>query len=114
MAIKLNKSAYNNALRLIHAGEVESFDKNWNEEKPDHNEIIEFIDNHSIQEYGLWYLGKNDKFQDNTKEHYVYPYGDLKEVQKSALVDTQKQAEKNGDAEIANAAKELLNMLNKK
>ncbi len=113
MAIKLNKTAFNNALKLIQAGEVEKFDSNWNEEKPDANEIANFLNTHSMEEYGLWFLGKNDQFKENTKEHYVYPYGDLKEVQKSALIDTQKQAQKNGDHEVLNAIRQLLDMINK-
>lgn len=113
MAIKLHKDGYENAVRLIKAGEVSTFDANWNEEKPTPDEVVRFINAHFMSEYGLWFLGTDDKFPDNAKEHYVFPYGDLKMVQRCALVDSIKKSEKN-HPEITNAAKQLLDMIDKK
>ncbi|MCX5922010.1 MAG: hypothetical protein NTX86_01650 [Candidatus Dependentiae bacterium] len=108
MAILLNKAGVEQAERLIKVGEVETFDADWNEEQPTPDEVNHFIDTHFVKEYGLWFLGVDTQRDSNTKEHYVYPHGDLKEVQGCALVHSMNEAEKNGHREIAQAAKKLL------
>lgn len=64
MAIVLHSAAVAQAERLINAGEVETFDASWAEEKPTPDEVIHFINTHYMKEYGLWFLGKNSKFPD--------------------------------------------------
>lgn len=114
MAITLNKAAVERAKYLIQAGEVTSFDADWNEEKPTPSELDVYLDNHDIEEYGLWFLGENDTFDCEVKEYYEYPYGDLNEVQRSALVHSLAQAQKNGLHDIAKAAQELLDLIDEK
>lgn len=114
MAITLNREALERAKYLINAGEVTAFDADWNEEKPTPDEVDEFIDNHDMKEYGNWFLGKNDKYDRQVQEHYEYPYGDLREVQRCAVVHSLAQAEKRGDREVAQAAKELLALIDEK
>jgi len=111
MAIILNKSGFDYAVRLIQEGEFESFDADWQEEQPTPDEVGNFLNTHYIQEYGLWFLGINDQHADTTKEYYEYPHGDLKEVQRSALVHSLAHAQKNGHAEIAHAVKKLIEMI---
>ena len=113
MAIIYNKAGFEHAKKLIKEGEVEWLDANWNEERPTPDEVNHFINTHYIKEYGLWFLAINDQYPDTTKEYYDYPYGDLKEVQLCALVDSMAKAEKNGHSEVANAAKKLIEMVNK-
>jgi hypothetical protein len=114
MAIKLNQAAVERAKYIIKAGEVESFDESWSEVQPTPTEVDHFLATHYMREYGEWFLGKNSDIADTNKEHYVYPYGDLKEVQRSALLDTIAKAEKKGDSEIVRAAKELLELVDEK
>ncbi|OQA35964.1 MAG: hypothetical protein BWY54_00303 [Candidatus Dependentiae bacterium ADurb.Bin331] len=114
MAIKIHKSGLENAMRLINAGEVETFDADWNEEKPTLEELVYFINHHDMSEYGRWFLGIDDKFPVDTKEHYVFPYGDLKTVQKCALVNTLNEAQKSNHQEIAHTANQLIQMIDKK
>ena len=114
MAIKLHKDGHENAVRLIKAGEVSTFDADWNEEKPTPDEVVRFINAHFMSEYGLWFLGTDDKFPDNAKEYYIYPYGDLKMVQRCALIDTIKKSQEKNHPEITAAAKQLLEMIDKK
>ena len=114
MAVKLHALGLERAKKLIQADEVETFDANWNEEKPATDEVVHFINTHTMSEYGQWFLGVNDAYAKDTKEHYVYPYGDLKEVQRCALVHTIDQAKKNNDGEIIKAAQELLALVDKK
>jgi len=113
-SVQLNKKAVEKAERLIQANEIETFDSNWEAEKPTPDEVNHFINTHFLEEYGLWFLGMNSAVPKNVKEHYIYPYGDLKTVQKSALVDTIKRAEKAGHKEIVDVAKRLLDMVDKR
>jgi len=114
MSIGLHKVALEQAERLIKAGEVATFDTNWEAEKPTKDEVLHFIDNHYMNEYGLWFLGADTNVPKDLKEHYVYPYGDLKVVQRCALVEAIKRAEKSGHADILAAAKRLLEMIDKR
>lgn len=113
-AVHLNKKALEQAERLIKAGEIEGFDSNWEAEKPTSDELNYYLNTHTTEEYGLWFLGINPSMPKEVKEHYEYPYGDLKTVQRSALVDTHQRAQKNGHNEIAQAAKRLLEMFDAK
>jgi hypothetical protein len=114
MAIVLNKAAVDRAKYLIEADEVTSFDSDWNEEKPTPTEVEQFLEAHDMEEYGEWFLGKNDQFDREVKEHYEYPYGDLREVQRCALVHSQAQAEKRDDKEMMHVIKELIALVDEK
>lgn len=112
--VVLNKKAVEHAEKLIKVGEITTFDTNWEAEKPTVDEVINFLNAHSLEEYGLWFLGQKNDVPKNLKEHYDYPYGDLKTVQRPALVDTIKRAEKAGHAEVVKVAKQLLEMVDKR
>jgi hypothetical protein len=114
MAIVLNKAAVDRVKYLIEAGEVTSFDSDWNEEKPTPTEVEQFLEAHDMEEYGEWFLGKNDQFDGEVKEHYEYPYGDLREVQRCALVYSQAQAEKRDDKEMVHVIKGLIALVDEK
>lgn len=114
MAIRFHHQGYDNAVRLIEANEVDTFNVDWNEVKPDATEMVDFINTHYMKEYGLWFLGVDDSFPTDAKEHYVYPHGDLHMVQLCALVHTIKRAEGNGDDEIVRAAQRLFDMIEEK
>jgi hypothetical protein len=112
-AIHLNKKALEQAERLIKAGEIETFDTNWAAEKPTVDEVNHYLDSHYMDEYGMWFLGINPEVPKEVKEHYDYPYGDLKTVQRCALEDTIKRAEKAGHKDVVQVAKRLLEMVDK-
>lgn len=114
MKINLHKQAVDQAEKLIHAGQVANFDANWENEKPTADEVENYIETHYMTEYGKWFLGIDASAPKEFKEHFVYPYGDLKVVQRAALVDSIKKAEKAGHAEIAKEAKRLLELFDKK
>lgn len=114
MSINLHKTGLEHAIELIDAGEVDTFDTKWEEVKPTHDEMTKFINTHFMKEYGLWFLGTDTRYPKDAKEHYVYPFGDLKMVQVSALTVALHDAKKNGDTEIADAAQRLISLIEKK
>ena len=114
MSIVLNKAALDRAKYLIKAGEFTSFDSDWSEEQPTPTEVEEYLEAHDMKEYGEWFLGKNNQFDHEVKEHYEYPYGDLRMVQRSALVHSHSEAEKRGDKEIMHIIEGLIAVIDEK
>ncbi len=112
MAIKLNKAGFDHARELIQEGlEVDMDPGNWEEVKPTVDDQARYLNSHSLEEYGLWFLGINDAAPANDKSKYVYPHGDLNVVQESALHLAVKEAAQKKDEAIHKAAQELLNLL---
>ena len=114
MAIKLNEAGFEHAKELIKGGlEVEKKDCDWNAHKPTKDEVAKFLENHYLEEYGLWFLGVNTDIPENMRERYVFPYGDLKIVHKTAVLLAEEEAARKGVKEVQEAAKRLLEMINK-
>src|SRR5579872_4726376 len=112
MAVKLNKSGYEHAEEMIRLGvEVDHIPDNWDEVKPTVDDELNYIDSHTLEEYGLWYLGVDTSIPANNRAKFVYPYGDFNVVQESALIIAERQAKKNQHDDIAKAAGELLKKL---
>lgn len=113
MAIQLNQAAYNHAAALIKNGlEVEHDTNNWAEAKPTENDIIRYLDTHDLADYGNWFLGINTDADPKDKSKYLYPTGDLDIIHKGALAMSEKEAAQRNNAEIQNAAKKLLELIN--
>lgn len=115
MAIKLNQEAYEHAVRLIKNGlEVEHDLNNWDEVEPTEDEVVNFIDTHSLKEYGVWFLGIDTDADPKDISKYLYPTGDLKIVHQSALLKSVEEAVYYGHEEIKNAAEGLLRLIKEK
>ncbi|MBY0109589.1 MAG: hypothetical protein K2X90_00560 [Candidatus Babeliaceae bacterium] len=113
MTIKINKEGYEHALEIIKNGlEVEHETSNWKEIKPDVNEMAQFLNTHSLKEYGLWFLGIDTDADQNSKDKYVYPYGDFSVLHKSGLIAAEQEAGNKHNHEIKSAAQKLLAMIN--
>ena len=105
MGIKLNKAGFEHARKLIENGlEVECDPDNWEEVKPTVDDTARYLNSHSLEEYGLWFLGINDAAPANDKSKYVFPHGDLNVVQESAL----RMAAQSTVPEVKQAAHQLL------
>jgi hypothetical protein len=112
MAIKLHQAGYDHAVKLITGKlEVESDHGNWEEVKPTRDEVVRYLDTHSLKEYSLWFLGVDTSKNDNDPARYVYPYGDLKVVHESALIVAEQEAINKNLDDIEQAAGELLDMI---
>lgn len=112
MAVKLHKAGYEHALKLITGGlEVEPDHGNWDEVQPTQDEIVKYLDTHSLKEYGLWFLGVDTSKAEKDPAHYVYPYGDLKVVHESALIIAEEDAMDKDLTDIEQAAGVLLDMI---
>lgn len=115
MAIKLNEKAIAHAEELIKAHEFEYNHVPWSESSPTTNDTVRYLNTHDLEEYGEWFLGiDTDNAKMESKERYLYPLGDFNEVQRSALNFAAENAQKKNHAEVAQAAKRLLDLIEKK
>ena len=113
MALKLNEKAFAYAQKLIKGGlEVEIKECNWNAHKATADEVNKYVENHDTAEYAQWFLAIQTSV-DNAESlaRYQLPFGDLKIVHKSAIIEAQKQAASQGAKDIEEAAKTLLQMI---
>jgi|SRR5579859_3809121 len=114
MAVKLNKPGFENAVKIIKNGlEVEHDTNNWEAVKATRDQMVKYLNTHTLEEYGEWFLGIKSEADAKDAAKYVYPFGDLSVLHKSALVTAEKQATQNNDAEIKTAVQKLLEMINK-
>jgi hypothetical protein len=111
-SVKLNRTAYDYAQELIKSGHrVLDRRDDWSEHQPSAAEENQFIDEHGWPAYGKWHLGVDDGQREQTKDHYKFPYGDFKDVHRSAILAAESRAGQRGYTEIELAAAHLHGML---
>jgi len=106
--IKLNETAFLFAAQLIKQGHAIADRKGeWSEHRPSTDKENEFIRAHGFGEYAKWHLGIDDRYPENTKSRYKFPYGDFENVHRCGVIAAKARARQYGHAEIENAAAEL-------
>ncbi len=107
-AIRLNQDAFDYARELIRQGHVVTDGRGaWSQHQPSAEEENEFIRLHGFGEYAKWHLGIDDAHGEKTKARYKFPYGDLKNVHRCALLAVESRAAQYKHYGIENAALEL-------
>lgn len=114
MAVELNKSAFDQAKRLINEGHVVLDEKDaWSEHRPSAEQENEFIRRHGLNEYAKWHLGIDDEKDEHTKGRYKFPYGDFKNVHRCGVISAESRAGQYKYDDIESAAAHLHGMLDK-
>jgi hypothetical protein len=112
-SINLNRNGLTFAAELIKDGHFLADRKGaWTKHRPSADEENEFIRLHGFDEYAKWHLGIDDRFPENTKRRYKFPYGDFKNVHRCGLLAVKARARQYGYTEIENAAAELDRAIN--
>lgn len=112
MAVKLHRTGFEQAKRLINEGRAVADDRDaWSEHQPSAEEENEFIRRHGIAEYGNWHLGVDDEHAATTKGHYKFPYGNFEQVHLCAVLSAESRAGQYKYRDIQNAAAHLHGML---
>jgi hypothetical protein len=83
----------------------------WSGHRPSTDEENEFIRLHGFSENAKWHLGIDDRYPENTKRRYKFPYGDFKILHRCGVLAVQARAREYNHTEIENAAAQLLEML---
>jgi hypothetical protein len=111
MAIKFNREGFEYAQNRIKGNDVDTFKGSWKAHKATESEEDRFLITHDIKEYGQWFLGIDTDAPENSKERYVFPYGDLQMVHLDGVKAVEHDARSQGQEEIADAAQMLLDMI---
>ena len=110
MAIVVNQAGFELAKRLIVEGKVDVA-RDWTSAAPTPASEDAYLSDHSIGEYGDWFLALNTEHDADAKAHYEFPYGDFNRVHRSGVVAAKQRAGQYHHAEIESAATELLNLI---
>jgi hypothetical protein len=110
--IKVNMAALEHAKMLINEGHMIVDGKGaWREQQPSPEQENEFIEQRGFEEYAKWHLGVDERHAEDTKARYKFPYGDLKNAHRSALLAAKRRARQHSYSDIENAAVQLLEMI---
>ena len=112
MAVKLNRSSYEFAKKLIseHKAVIDDRDA-WSEHQPSTRAENRFLEEHGPQAYGRWHLGVDDAHAPQTKSRYKFPYGDFENVHRCAVLSAESRAGQYHHDDIKLAAAHLHGML---
>jgi hypothetical protein len=112
MAVKLRRSSYEHAQRLVKEGRYVIDDRDaWSEHQPSTQEENEFIERHGLGEYAKWHLGVDDTMAEDRKTRYRFPYGDFEAVHRCGLLAAESRAGRFDYRDIELAAAHLHGML---
>jgi hypothetical protein len=110
--LKLNEDAFAFAVQLVKQGHFIADGKGaWSEHRPSTDEENEFIRVHGFSEYAKWHLGIDDRYPENTKRRYKFPYGDFKNIHRCGALAVQARAGEYRYSEIEKAAAQLRAMI---
>lgn len=110
--VNLNSTALAYAKELISKGHVVLDRKGaWAKDRPSTELENEFIRQHGYGEYAKWHLGIDNRYTENTKRRYKFPYGDFKNVHRCGVLAVQSRAGEYNYSAIENAAAQLREMI---
>jgi ATP-dependent Clp protease, protease subunit len=108
MAVKLNSKGKNKANSLVSSGNVDKT-SSWSFSSDDGNKILG--DPPDWSEYAKWFLGTDDQYDSETKEHYKYPFGKNGKVYRAGLVAIRQRASAQNEDDIYDAAGSLIDKI---
>lgn len=110
----VNQSAVEFLRDLIQQGMVNTNRDNWTEDQPSAEDGKQYLNDHTFEEYGNWFLAVNEDANPDAKERYEFPVGNFREVFRSGVIAAEHRAGQYGHSDVEAAAKDLLNLINKK
>jgi hypothetical protein len=113
MTLVLHQEGFARAKQLIKQGKVD-YTSSWSLGNPSPQEGNQFIANHSMEEYGMWFLALNMDEPEGTKSHYEFPLGDFDKLYREALITIERRAAQYNHPDVEAAAKQLLQLIEKK
>jgi hypothetical protein len=108
----VNERAIEHARRLIDARQY-VLESEWGDVQPRAEDENAFLERHTWDEYGEWYLGLTEGATEETKSRYAFVYGDFRRVHRTGLIACQYRASEWRHKEIELAAHDLLQRLDK-
>ena len=110
---EVNRRAVTHARKLID-GHRYVLDSDRGDAQPSADDENAFLETHSWDEFGEWYLGLTEGASDETKARYGFVYGDFPRVHRTGLNACQYRAAEWRHKEVELAAHDLLQELDGK
>ena len=115
MPMKLNKPAVTHARKLIKAGKVVHDELgDWGKNQLSDADETAWLKSHGWNSYGKWHLGVDADATPETKGRFGFPFSDFRNVHRSGVIAAESRAAQNDHADIAKAAKGLLDLIDKR
>ncbi|RYB91838.1 hypothetical protein EUA93_17045 [Nocardioides oleivorans] len=109
---EVNTAAVSHARRLIEARQY-VLDSDWGEVQPHAEAENAYLERHSWDDYGAWFLGLTEGANDETKARHAFVYGDLRRVHRSGLIACVYRAAEWRHKDVELAAHDLLQHLDR-
>jgi hypothetical protein len=106
----VNERAVEKAKRLIESRQY-VLNSQWGDVQPDAAAENAYLESHSWDEYGEWYLGLTEGPCDESKARYAFVYGDFRRLHRTGIIACHYRAAEWRHKEIELAAHELLQLL---
>jgi hypothetical protein len=110
---KVNRRAVAHAKRLIESKQY-VLNSDWGEVQPSAGDENAFLETHSWDEYGAWFLGVTDGATKDTKGRNAFVFGDFKRIHRSGIIASHYRAAEWRHKAVELAAHNLLQLLDKK
>ena len=106
----VNKAAVAHARKLIDARRY-VLDSNWGEVQPVAADENKYLETHSWDEYGGWFLGLTEGAGEETKARHAFVFGDFRRLHRSGLIACVYRAAEWRHKDVERAAYDLLQYL---
>ncbi len=106
----VNECAVEKAKRMIESRQY-VLNSQWGDVQPDAAAENAYLESHSWDEYGEWYLGLTEGPSDESKARYAFVYGDFRRLHRTGIIACHYRAAEWRHKEIELAAHELLQLL---
>ncbi|WP_199421572.1 hypothetical protein [Actinotalea solisilvae] len=109
---RVNQAGVTHARELIEKRRYDTT-TSWSDAAPGADRENRWIERHGDDAYGEWHLAVDPDASPGTKARFRFPYGDFSRVNRAALVHAKQRAVQNGHDEVAAAADDLLQRLDR-
>jgi hypothetical protein len=106
----VNRAAVARARDLIEKRQY-VLDSEWGSVQPRADDENAYLESHSWDEYGEWFLGLTEGATDETKARHAFVYGDFRRLHRSGLIACQYRAAEWRHKDVELAAHDLLQRL---
>ena len=109
----VNERGVAHVRKLIEARQY-VLNSDWGEVQPRADDENAYLERHSWEDYGSWFLGLTDGAGEDTKGRFAFVFGDFRRVHRTGLIACHYRAAEWRHKEIELAAHDLLQLLDRK
>ena len=109
----VNEAAVAHARKMIDSRQY-VLDSDWGDAQPRAADENAYLDSHSWDDYGRWFLGLTEGANDETKARYAFVYGDFRRLHRTGLIACVYRAAEWRHKDVERAAYDLLQRLDEK